>query len=107
MASATQNRLRPDSDDDELNAQQLTSQPNANVARFLIVKSDEKDRKVSNLSPYAIEKSIQAIAGHPKSTKRLKLGDLLLEVEKKSHIKNLLKLKNCLILKSIFLYMVL
>ena len=43
MASSTHKRLRPDSDDDELNAQQLTTQPNANVARFLIVKSDEKD----------------------------------------------------------------
>ena len=62
-----------------------------NVARFLIVKSDEKDRKVSNLSP--IEQSIQAIAGLPKSIKRLKSGDLLLEVEKKSHITNLLKTK--------------
>ena len=33
------------------------------------------------------------IAGHPKSIKRLKSGDLLLEVEKKSHITNLLKTK--------------
>ena len=72
MAASTHKRLRLDSDDDKLNAQQLTTQPNANVARFLIVKSDEKDRKVSDLSPFAIEKSIQAIAGHPKSMKRLK-----------------------------------
>ena len=71
MASSNHKRLRPDSDDDELNAQQFTSQQNANVARFLIVKSEEKDRKVSDLSPFAIEKSIQAIAGHPKSIKRL------------------------------------
>ena len=93
MASSTHKRLRPDSDDDELTAQQFTSQQNANVARFLIVKSEEKDRKVSDLSPFAIEKSIQAIAGHPKSIKRLKSGDLLLEVEKKSHITNLLSTK--------------
>ena len=56
MVSSTHKRLRPDSDDDELNAQQLTSQQNANIARFLIVKSEEKDRKVSDLSPFAIEK---------------------------------------------------
>ena len=56
MASSTHKRLRSDSDDGELNARQLTSQPNANVARFLIVKSDEKDRTVSDLSPFAIEK---------------------------------------------------
>ena len=99
MASSNHKRLRPDSDDDELNAQQLTTQPNANVARFLTVKSDEKDRKVSDLSPFAIEKSIQAIAGHPKSIKRLKSGDLLLEVEKKAHITNLLKTKKLFDLK--------
>ena len=54
MASSTHKRLRRDSDDDELTAQQFTSQQNANVARFLIVKSEEKDRKVSDLSPFAI-----------------------------------------------------
>ena len=93
MATSTHKRLRPDSDDDELNAKQLTSQSNANVTRFLIVKSDDKDQKVSDLSPFAIEKSIKAIAGHPKSIKRLKSGDLLLEEEKKTHITNLLKTK--------------
>ena len=73
MASSTHKRLRQDSDDDELNAQQFTSQQNANVARFLIVKSEEKDRKVTDLSPFAIEKSIQAIAGHPKKHKKIKI----------------------------------
>ena len=89
MAASTDKRLRPDSDDDELNAQQLTSQSNLNEARFLIVKSEEKDRKVSDISLFAIEKSIQAIAGHPKSIKMLKSGDLLLEVEKQSHVTDL------------------
>ena len=42
MASSTHKRLRPDSDDDELNAQQFSSHQNANVARFLIVKSERK-----------------------------------------------------------------
>ena len=94
MATSTHKRLRPDSNDDELNAKQLTSQSNANVTRFLIVKSDEKDQKVSYLSPFAIEKkNIKAIAGHPKSIKMLKSGDLLLEVEKKTHITTLLKTK--------------
>ena len=67
MASSKHESLRPDSDEDELNAQQLTPQPTINLARFLIVKSEEKDRKVSDRSPFAIEKSIQSIVGHPKS----------------------------------------
>ena len=53
-----------------------------------------KYQKVLDLSPFAIGRSIQLIAGHPKSIKRLKLGGLLLEVEKKSHTENLLKTKN-------------
>ena len=54
MDSSINKRLRLDSD--ELNAQQLTSQPNANVGRFIIGKSEEKDQKVLDMSPFAIEK---------------------------------------------------
>ena len=70
-----------------------------NVPRFLVVKSEEKDRKISDLSPFAIEKCIQSIAGHPKSIKRLKSGDLLLEVVKQSHVTNLLTTKKLFDLK--------
>ena len=69
MAFSTHKSLRPDSDEDELNAQQLAPQPTINVARFLIVMSEEKDRKVSDISPFAIEKCTQSIVGHPKSKK--------------------------------------
>ena len=82
-----------ESSDSEQTTQQSTSPPTLNVPRFLIVTSEEKDRKVSDLSPFVIEKCINSIAGHPKSIKRLKSGDLLLEVEKKSHVENLLATK--------------
>ena len=72
---------------------QLNSPLHHHVPRILIVTSDEKDRKVSDLPPFTIEKCIQSIAGHPKSIKKLKSGDLLLEVEKKSHVENLLSTK--------------
>ena len=45
------------------------------------------------------QKCIQSIAGHPKSIKRLKSGDLLLEVEKQSHVTNLLTTKKIFDLK--------
>ena len=67
-----------------------TSQQNANVARFLIVKSEEKDKKVSDLSPFAIKRAFKQLRAILRVSKRLKSGDLLLEVEKKSHITNLL-----------------
>ena len=55
-----------ESSDSEQTTQQSTSPPTLNIPHFLIVQSDEKDRKVSDLSPFAIEKCIQSIAGHPK-----------------------------------------
>ena len=72
---------------------QVTSQSALNVPRFLVVQSADSSRKVSDLSPFVIEKCIVSLAGQPKSIKKLKSGDLLLEVEKKKHIENLLRTK--------------
>ena len=88
-----------ESSDSDQTTQQPTSQPTLNIPRFLVVKSEEKDRKVSDLSPFAMEKCIQSIALHPKSIQRLKSGDLLLEVEKQSHVTNFLTTKILLDLK--------
>ena len=46
---------------------------------------------MADLSPFVIEKCIQTIAGHPKTIKKLKSGDLLLEVDRKQQVENLLK----------------
>ena len=59
-----------ESSDSDQTTQQPTSQPTLNVPRFLVVTSQDKDRTVSDLSPFVIEKSIQSIAGHPKSIKK-------------------------------------
>ena len=45
---------------------------------------------MADLSPFVIEKCIQSIVGHPKTIKKLKSGDLLLEVDRKQ-VENLLK----------------
>ena len=87
-----------ESSDSDQTTQQPTSQPTLNVPRFLVVTSQDKDRKVSDLSPFVIEKSIQSIAGHPKSIKILKSVDLLLEVEK-THVTALLATKKLFDLK--------
>ena len=52
-----------ESADSEQTPQQPTSQPTLNILCFLFVKSEEK---VSDLSPFANEKSIQSTAGHSK-----------------------------------------
>ena len=48
---------------------------------------------MADLSPFIIEKCIQSIVGHPKTIKKLKSGDLLLEVDRKQQVENLLKTK--------------
>ncbi|MES9951107.1 MAG: hypothetical protein ABW118_19285 [Candidatus Thiodiazotropha sp.] len=60
------------------------------TSRFLVVSSLEENRSISSLSPFVIYKNIKAIAGEPKSVKTLRSGDLLIECERESHIKNLL-----------------
>ena len=64
-----------------------------NFARFLIIKSDEGEDPITNLSPFVIEKQIEAILGTPKSVKKLKNKTLLVETNRKTQTENLLKVK--------------
>ena len=61
-----------------------------NYPRFLVIQSLEEDKPLSKVSPFVIEKCLHAIAGEPKSVKKIKAG-LLVEVNRKSHSDNLLK----------------
>ena len=62
---------------------QATPQSALNVPCFSVVQSTGPSRKLSDLSPFVIEKYIVSLAGQPKSIKKLTSGDLLLEVKKK------------------------
>ena len=80
MAASNLKRLRPDSDDDELSASAIfTSQEN--FARYLIIESKDKDRPITSLSPFVIEKQIEATIGTAKSVKKLKNNTLLVETQ--------------------------
>ena len=46
---------------------------------------------MADLSRFFIEKCIHSIVGHPKTIQKLKSGDLLLEVDRKQQVENLLK----------------
>ena len=61
------------SSDSESETQQLTSPTLLNVPRFLVVKSQEENRTMADLSPFVIEKCIQSIVGHPKTFKKIML----------------------------------
>lgn len=59
--------------------------------RFLVIESQDPLRPMNKLSPFVISKAISGLAGEPKSVKKLGSGQLLVEVDKKSHSDNLLK----------------
>lgn len=67
-----------------------SSSPSVTIPRFLVITSLEKDKPISSLSPFVICKTLKGIAGEPKSVKKLRSGDLLVECDKEAHIKNLL-----------------
>ena len=80
-----------ESSDSDLETQQPTSPTLLNVPRFLVVKSQEENRIMADLSPFIIEKCIQSVVGQPKTINKLKSVDLLLEVDRKQQVENLLK----------------
>ena len=87
-----QNKKRNrDALDAELDNAQSTS---PSFPRFLIIESTVPDEPLSKLSPFVIEKVLVGLAGSPKSVKKLKSGGLLIEVEKATHSKNLMKIKH-------------
>ena len=69
----------------------MTSPPLATYPRFLLIKPADPDKPIARLSPFAIAKAIQGLAGEPKQVQKLRSGDLLVEVTRKSHSDNLLK----------------
>ncbi|GBM04979.1 putative RNA-directed DNA polymerase from transposon X-element [Araneus ventricosus] len=64
------------------------------TARFLILSLP--DNQLSKLSPFAIEKGLHAIGGSPKSVKRLRSGDLLIETASAIQTKSFLLAKKFL-----------
>ena len=62
-----------------------------NWPRFIVVQSASKERPLSKVSPFAVQKGFQAIAGTLKSTKKLRDGSFLVECSRKTQAENLLK----------------
>ena len=69
--------------------------PGPNIfPRFFVIQSTDESKPVSELSPFIIEKQIFSILGTPKSVKKTKDGNLLIEVFSKQQSENLLKHKS-------------
>ena len=82
-------RLRPDSDDDIDSSTLFRAQET--FAKFLIVESTNKEKPITSLSPFVIEKQIESMIGTPKTVKKLKNGTLLIETTRKKQTEILLK----------------
>ena len=61
-----------------------------NWPRLLIIESASEDLPLQKLSPFAIQKGFQSIAGTLKSIKRLRDGSFLVERGKRAQAQNLL-----------------
>ena len=64
------------------------------LPRCIVVTSASEERPLSKLSPIAVQKGFQAIAGTLKSTKRLRDGSFPVECSRKTQAENLLKTVN-------------
>lgn len=59
--------------------------------RFFVVKSKEASKPLSKLSPFVVEKCISSSLGTVNSVRRLRSGDLLIELNRSSQVPNILK----------------
>ena len=78
-----------DSDSDSDNERSYNS--DNNWPRFLVVESSSDDLPLSKLSPFAVQKGFQAVAGTLKSIKRLRDGSFLVDCGKRAQAQNLLR----------------
>ena len=74
-----------------------TSKPNSFLSdttfkKFLII--EDPSNKLTKVSPFAIAKASQDVAGIPNQLKRLQSGQFFIEVSLPAHSKNLLKTKS-------------
>ena len=92
MAPINKKRLRDidqDLDSDSENKRSYNSYNN--WPRFLVVESSNDNLPLSKLSPFAVQKGFQAVAGTLKIIKRLRDGSFLVECGKRAQAQNLLR----------------
>ena len=73
MATKHQSKKRVQDDDSDMDSDsEMLMKSKTNWPRFLIVESASEDLLQQKLSPFAVQKGFQAIAGTLKSIKRLR-----------------------------------
>ena len=96
QSDGTRKRVRTEVSDsstsDEESMKNTSNTCTDNWPRFLIIEA-VSEGALNYLSPFAIHKALQGLAGELKSVKRIKNGRLLVECSKEHHSKCLLKSK--------------
>ena len=92
MATLTHKRPQSDSDNDEIDTSTIF-RTQENFAKFLIIESQNYEKPITSLSPFVIEKQIEALIGTPKSVKKMRNQTLLVETIRKIQTEQLLKCK--------------
>ena len=93
MDPNTHQLKRPRPNDPDSSSDSDTENDSSVPPRFLVVHATDASKPLKSLSPFAISKAIEGVAGPPKNVQRLRSGDLLVEVERQAHAKNLLSCK--------------
>ena len=62
-----------------------------NWPRFMLIQSVDPERPISKLSPFTIHQGIKGLAGTPRTVRRLRSGDFLIEVTKPGQAESLLR----------------
>ena len=88
----TPSQKRPKPNDSDSENDNDNEYDNGTWPRYLIIEPVHEGELVK-LSPFAVSKGINGIAGEPKSLKRLRSGAYLVEVTRKSHADNFLRSK--------------
>ena len=92
MATKHQSKILVRDDDSDTDSDnEMLMKSETNWPRFLIVESASEDLPLQKLSPFAVQKGFQVIAGTLKSIKRLRDGSNLVECGKKAQAQNLLR----------------
>ena len=89
--NTSQNPKRPRENDSDTSENEYSQPTSSSASPCFLVISSTQERQVSSLSPFVIEKALQGIAGVPKSVKKLRSGDLLVEYTGRKQIENLLR----------------
>ena len=62
-----------------------------NWPRFMLIQSVDLERPIAKLSPFTIHQGIKGLAGTPRTVRRLRSGDFLIEVTKPAQVESLLR----------------